>query len=326
MPDFSKLQGVSSAALGELASFFGIAVATLDQRGNAVGLNTHWLTWNGRISRLGAGWLADVDPSDRSRVEAALQEATIIEPVALECGFLRPDGSPTWVLLRIFRMTSESGELEGFVVAASDISRLHAMIKKVESTALSTIESLSTMEAVRDLYTAGHQKRVGGLAEQIGRELGFDQSRLTGLRIGALLHDVGKVGTPIEILTKPARLTAAEYDVMKEHTANGYAILKNVESDWPVARVAHEHHERMDGSGYPQGLHGDSILLEARITAVADVVESMAIDRPYRSALGLDRALEEIEANKGRLYDPGAASACVAVVEAGWFATAAARV
>jgi HD-GYP domain-containing protein (c-di-GMP phosphodiesterase class II) len=223
-----------------------------------------------------------------------------------------------WMHVRVFRLDTPDGQTEGFVVGATDISDLHHMTEKFEQAALSTIEALSAMEAVRDLHTSGHQARVERLAEAIGAELGLSGESLAGLRIAAVLHDVGKIGTPIQILTKPAKLSYGEYAVVKEHAANGYGILKGVTADWPLARVAHEHHERLDGSGYPQGLRGDQILLESRITAVADVVESMAINRPYRHGLGIATALDEIHANKGRLYDPDAVAACIKIVESGF--------
>jgi putative nucleotidyltransferase with HDIG domain len=214
-------------------------------------------------------------------------------------------------------MRSKRGALEGFVAGASDITRIRELAHRNESAAVSMIGSLSKMEALRDPHTAGHEKRVGRLAEAIGAELGMAEPALTGLRIAATLHDIGKVGTPLSILTKPGRLTKGEIALVREHAANGYAILKDVTADWPVARVAYEHHERLDGSGYPQGLRGDAILLEARITAVADVVESMSVQRPYSPRGGMSAALQEIHEHKGQRYDPDVVEACVRLIENG---------
>jgi len=164
---------------------------------------------------------------------------------------------------------------------------------------------------MRDPYTAGHERRVAELAVAIGAELGFDTHRQEGLRVAGHLHDVGKMAVPVELLVKPTRLSAAEFELVKAHPQAGYEILKDVEFPWPVAQVALQHHERVDGGGYPQGLQGNAILLEARIVAVADVVESMASHRPYRPGLGIDKALAEIERGRGSAYDAQVVDACL---------------
>lgn len=174
---------------------------------------------------------------------------------------------------------------------------------RLENTVLGTVKAISSMIEMRDPYTAGHESRVGELAVKIAQEMGLNADTQYGLRLAGLVHDIGKINVPSEYLTKPTRLTESEFNIIKTHPENGFLILKNVEFPWPIAEVAHQHHERMDGSGYPQGLKGDNILLEARIIAVADVIESMATSRPYRHALGLDTALAEIEKNAGKLYD-----------------------
>ena len=148
---------------------------------------------------------------------------------------------------------------------------------------------------------------------------------VTGVRVAALLHDVGKITVPSEILTKPGRLTPIEFDLIKTHSQAAYDVLHSIEFHWPAADVALQHHERLDGSGYPQGLAGKRIIPEARILAVADVVEAMASHRPYREALGVDLALEEITKNRGRLYDPDVVDACVALFRKHGFAFASAR-
>ncbi len=172
---------------------------------------------------------------------------------------------------------------------------------------------LGGMAEMRDPYTAGHQKRVANLAVAIGAELGLSPMEQEGLRLAASVHDIGKITVPAEILCKPTKLTRHEYDLIKEHVEAGFQILKDVAFPWPIARIVYEHHERMDGSGYPNGLAGEQLLPESRIVAVADVVESMCAHRPYRAGLGTEAALGEIEKNRGLLYDPAVVDACLRV-------------
>jgi len=174
-----------------------------------------------------------------------------------------------------------------------------------------TIFAIATTVEMRDPYTAGHERRVGELACAIARELGLSEDRIHGIRLASIVHDMGKINIPAEILSKPTRLTALEYKLIQTHAQSGYDILKDVDFPWPIAQIVHQHHERMDGSGYPQGLKGEETILEARIVAVADTVEAMASHRPYRAALGPEIALEEIQKNRGRFYDPDVADACI---------------
>ena len=172
---------------------------------------------------------------------------------------------------------------------------------------------LSALTEKRDPYTAGHQRRVADLARAIGREMGLAVDRVEGLRLAGTIHDMGKIAVPSEILSKPTRLTEIEFNLIKVHPQVGYDILGNIDFSWPIATMILQHHERMNGSGYPAQLKGEEILLEARILAVSDVVEAMASHRPYRPALGIEAALAEIEKNKGILYDSEVASACLAL-------------
>ena len=169
---------------------------------------------------------------------------------------------------------------------------------------------MSVLES-RDLYTSSHQSRSADLARAIATEMGFPQEKIEGIRMAGSIHDIGKLSIPAEILSKPTKLTDIEFSLIKEHSRSGYEMLKDVESPWPLAQIVYQHHERMDGSGYPRNLKGDEILMEARIMAVADVVEAMASHRPYRPALGIEVALEEIEKNKGIFYDNTVADACL---------------
>jgi HD-GYP domain-containing protein (c-di-GMP phosphodiesterase class II) len=164
---------------------------------------------------------------------------------------------------------------------------------------------------MRDPYTAGHERRVAAIAVAIGAELGFDADQLEGLQVAGQLHDIGKITIPSEILSKPGRLSAIEFQLIQGHPQASYEVLKGVAFPWPVAQIVLQHHERVNGSGYPLGLRGGEILLKARIMAVADVVEAMSSHRPYRPGLGIDRALSEIEQGSGSLYDVVVASACL---------------
>jgi PAS domain S-box-containing protein len=185
--------------------------------------------------------------------------------------------------------------------------------EKLVSAMDSTIEAIAMTVEMRDPYTAGHQRRVTQLACAIANDLHYTEDQVRGLRLASLIHDIGKIRIPTEILTNPDELSEAEFALMKMHPQTGYEILKTIESPWPIARIVHQHHERLNGSGYPLGLSGAEIIPEARILAVADVVEAIASHRPYRPALGIDKALEEIIQKKGILYDPEIVDACVSL-------------
>jgi len=174
-----------------------------------------------------------------------------------------------------------------------------------------TLEAVGRALEVRDPYTAGHERRVALIARAIAEELDLEPSRIEGVFLGAEIHDIGKISIPSEILCKPSRLTEIEYGIIQEHPSIGFAIFRKVNFPWPIAEITHQHHERMDGSGYPQGLKGEEICLEARIVAVADVVEAMSSHRPYRPGLGPEPALQEIERGSGRHYDADVVRACL---------------
>jgi putative two-component system response regulator len=175
----------------------------------------------------------------------------------------------------------------------------------------STVQAIATVVEMRDPYTAGHQRRVADLARAIGAELGLSDDRLEGIQTAGMIHDIGKIRIPTEILSKPSKLTVLEFDLIKTHVQAGGDILKDIEFPWPIARMILEHHERVDGSGYPGGLRGANLLPESRILAVADAVEAISTPRPYRPALGIEAALEEIVGKRGVLFDADAVDACV---------------
>ena len=188
---------------------------------------------------------------------------------------------------------------------------LRNSVDKLRKITGATIQAMAQTVEARDPYTAGHQKRVADLARAIATRMGLSSDRVDGIRMAGVIHDIGKISLPAEILSKPGLLTPIEFSLIKTHSQTGYEILKDIEFPWDIATMVLQHHERLDGSGYPLGVTGDRILLEARILTVSDVVEAMASHRPYRPSLGLDKALEEIESRKGRFYDPDVVRACI---------------
>lgn len=184
-------------------------------------------------------------------------------------------------------------------------------LKKIENTLEGTVHALAATSEMRDPYTAGHQRRVTQLACAIAQDMGFSQDRINAIRVAGLLHDIGKITVPAEILTKPSKLTDVEFAIIKTHPKAAYDVIKSIDFPWPISQYILQHHEKLNGSGYPSGLKSDEILMESRILCVADIVEAMSSHRPYRPALGIDVALEDMLANKGILYDPVVVDSCV---------------
>ena len=235
----------------------------------------------------------------------------------LELEMRRNDGSIVPVEVKYNFLRGSDGRPAEIVAVARDISkRKEAELEIKQSTQRlirameDTIQAMAMIVEMRDPYTAGHQRRVTQLACAIAQEIGLAPDQINGLRLASTIHDIGKVRVPAEILTNPDGLSDAEYSIIKMHPALGHEILKTIDLPWPIAEIIHQHHERMDGSGYPLGLSGKDIIIEARILAVADVVEAITSHRPYRPARGIDNALEEISQNRGKLYDPDVADAC----------------
>ena len=234
----------------------------------------------------------------------------------------RKDGSPVDVAIHATRAVVEGKPaIIGIVQDVSErkvaeqVTQRHAL--QLETALIETIEAVATMVELKDPYTAGHERSVGDIAAAIGQELGLDSEQVKGLRYAGYVHDIGKIAIPTELLSKPGKLTLHEFELIKTHAQQGYDVLKDIKFPWPIARAILEHHERLDGSGYPRALKGDEISLEARILAVADTVEAMSSHRPYRPALGLDAALREIEAQAGKRYDPRVAAACLRLFRQG---------
>ncbi len=183
--------------------------------------------------------------------------------------------------------------------------------KRLQKTMEDTIYTIGKIAETRDPYTSGHQKNVSQIAIFIAQEMKLPKDKIEGVRIASLIHDIGKISVPTEILSKSTTLSDIEFSLIKGHSQIGYNILESIDFPWPVAWIVLQHHERLNGSGYPNNLKGDKILLEAKIIGVADVVEAMSSHRPYRPALGMDKALNEISQNKGILYDPKVVDACL---------------
>ncbi len=192
---------------------------------------------------------------------------------------------------------------------------LIASYRKLKNALDSTVQAISTIGELRDPYTAGHQQRVAILANAIALEMEFKPERCEGIRIAAIVHDIGKINVPAEILSKPGQLREIEEKLIRIHCQVGYNILNEIEFPWQVADMVLQHHELFNGSGYPNGLVGEDILLEARVICVADVIEAMASHRPYRPALGIDKAMLEIKKNRGILYDPDVVDVCLKLIE-----------
>ena len=184
-------------------------------------------------------------------------------------------------------------------------------VKKSHTTLEETVDALASAIEMRDSYTAGHQRQVARLACAIAKEIGLSDDHIKGIRLAALIHDIGKISIPQQILSKPSRLNDIEMGLIKNHPRVGYEILKDVDFPWPIARIILQHHEKMDASGYPNKLMGEDILLEARVLCVSDIIEAMSSHRPYRPSPGVDKALEEISQNRGILYDPDVVDACL---------------
>jgi len=229
---------------------------------------------------------------------------------------VRNDGAVRWAELSAV-LIDWQGE-PAVLNLVSDITERREASDRLRKSLEGTIKAVVLTTEIRDPYTAGHQERVARLACAIAEKMGLGEETVKGLRVAGLLHDVGKVSVPAEILSKPARLTPAEFNLIKAHPQTGYEILKGIDFPWPAAEIVLEHHERLDGSGYPRGLTGEAILPMAKILAVADVVEAMSSHRPYRPALGVDKALGELEAGAGTLYDREVVKVCLQLFQEGY--------
>lgn len=228
-----------------------------------------------------------------------------------ECQHYRKDGTIIWVSLSARAIKDEKGNVLYYEGSIEDITARKEAEERLKKSLIGTIHALSTTVESRDPYTAGHQKRVAALARLIAEEMGLPKETVENISLAGTIHDIGKVSVPAEILAKPTKLTEAEMAILKAHPGIAYEILKDTGLPYHVLEMIYQHHERLDGSGYPRGLKNSEIRLESAILAVADVVEAMASHRPYRPALGIEAALKEIEENKGILYHPKVVDACL---------------
>ena len=250
-----------------------------------------------------------IDPVEREKFVRVMEEHDFAEKY--EARFYKKDDGIIWVSMTTRAVRNEKGKIIYFEGVIADVTDRKQSVDRLRDALEGTVHAIASIVETRDPYTAGHQRRVSDLARAIAVEMNLSDERVEGLRVAATIHDIGKIAVPAEILTKPTRLTKIEFSLIQTHVQAGYDILQDIKFPWPVARMVVEHHERINGSGYPNALTGDNILQESMIMAVADVVEAMASHRPYRASLGIEPALEEIEKNRGILYDDAAADACL---------------
>jgi PAS domain S-box-containing protein len=289
----------------------------VDMRGRLLEVNEAYC----RMSGYGEQELLTMCIQDLEEVETGKDTAAHIRRIMaqgadrFESRHRRKDGTIFNVEVSVQYRPDDGGQIVAFL---RDITghkqsekKLHDTLESLRKAVGATVQVIASAVETRDPYTAGHQIRSADLARAIATEMELSPEKIEGIRMAGSIHDIGKLSIPAEILSKPTKLSEIEFSLIKEHARQGYEILKDVESPWPLAEIVHQHHERMNGSGYPRSLKGEEILIEARILSVADVVEAMASHRPYRPGLGIDAALNEIEKNKGLFYDNVVADACL---------------
>jgi PAS domain S-box-containing protein/putative nucleotidyltransferase with HDIG domain len=254
-------------------------------------------------------WPKEIIKSCKSKLDHAMKKDMLIP----ELQFINKNGQRFWVELRTSPLIINR-KLKYLLVNFIDITDRKKSFQELEKTFEDTINTLAFIVEKRDPYTSGHQKRVTYLAVKIAKKLKLDNKKIKILKTASIIHDIGKINIPTSILSKTGKLMDIEYNMLKTHPQVGFDIIKNIKFYYPVARIILQHHERENGSGYPNGLKGRDILLEAKIIGVADVVEAMSSHRPYRPALGIKSAIQEITKNKGILYDPQVVDACLKVI------------
>ncbi|MFP5257489.1 MAG: HD domain-containing phosphohydrolase, partial [Acidobacteriota bacterium] len=262
------------------------------------------------------------NPEDRHFLQAALAQTGLVR--GLETELVRTDGQRLWGSIHARAVRDADGSVLLYEGSMEDVTErrrsqeaLNRTLKRTRALFHQTVRSLSTTVRFRDPYTASHQDNVASLAAAMARSMGLPEDAITGIRVAGQLHDIGKISVPVRYLCKPGRLVGVEWEFMKQHAATGYEILKDIDFPWPVAEIVHCHHERLDGSGYPRGLDGAALGVAARILAVADVLDAMASNRPYRPALGVAAALAELSRHRGTAFDSDAVDAAHAVIASG---------
>lgn len=256
----------------------------------------------------------------RYKIEDILTELKINNIYSCELDVVKKNGVTFPVELKVTTFSVDKEDILLFV--ARDISKrkemensLQESFFKLERSLNQVIDVLALTVETRDPYTSGHQKRVAEIAKSIAKEMGLPVKTQQTIFMASMIHDIGKINVPAEILSKPGKLDEVEFALVKQHPVTGYEITKGIDFDRPISKIIRQHHERIDGSGYPDGLKGDDILLESRIVGVADVLEAMSSHRPYRPSLGMEAALEEIKKNSGILYDEKVVKVCSKLVE-----------
>jgi len=263
-------------------------------------------------------FLGHVVPEDRPEVSREFGEAIAkLTNWDFECRIRRKDGKKRWIWVKGGPVNDRKGPVKMFCVVQDitgrkrDEQELKQNAIKLRNIMDETVKAMALVLELRDPYTAEHERRVAQLICAIAHEMGLSEHKIEGLRVAAFMHDLGKIAVPAEILCKPGKLNKNEFAIIKTHPQCGHDVLKQIQFVWPIAMTTLRHHERLNGSGYPNGISGDQIILEDRILAVADVVEAISSHRPYRPALGIELALAEIAKNSGVLYDPKVVDACI---------------
>lgn len=305
----------SVALLEALQTAAPVGLAFVDRQLRKVRMNQALAKFNGlpvedQLGRPAAEITPDLWPQLEPIYRSVLDTGQAVLNVELTRQVpLGPEG--TRHCLSSFYPVRVNDEVIGVGVVVVDITERRRAEEMLAANLKALVHTIATTVEVRDPYTAGHQMRVGRLAAAIAAELGFDDSTVQGIRTAAAIHDIGKIGIPAEILSKPGKLSPPEFELIKQHPQQGHDIVAGVAFPWPVAEMIAQHHERLDGSGYPRGLVGAQVLAGARVIAVADIVEAMSSHRPYRPAIGLDIALAEIGRQRGRQLDADAVDACL---------------
>lgn len=327
-PDKRLLARLANARLPEMQDVldaFPYYVLVVDEDHRIVAANTRIHQYVRDPEHVIGGYCPFVIHGLHGPVEDCPLEAAVGSDSPQECE-LYDDTTGRWMLSAVYplyRRTLEGRRL--YLHTAIDISahkeaerREHMVLQREHAALLATIDITARAVEAKDPYTAGHQRRVAELSTAIAERLGLPASAVDCVRVAATVHDLGKIGVPSEILNKPGRLSAEEFGRIEQHPQVGCDILAPAAFPWPIAEIVLQHHERIDGSGYPRGLAGDEIMLESRIIAVADVVEAMSLERPYRAALGIDAALDFVAATGAHLFDPDVSRACVSLFDEGF--------
>ncbi len=256
-----------------------------------------------------------VHPDDREKLRDLLEH---VDGSPLVLRWIKKNGEVVWAEQSNVPVYDNDGRLIAIEGIARDVTERQKSNEALKRAFYSIVSVLSDMLNLKDPYTQFHEKNVAKLALEIAERMGLDEFTIESIRVASMVHDIGKINIPTEILSKPGKLSDIEFEMIKKHPETAYEILRKVDLPWPVADIVYQHHERLDGSGYPRHLKSDEILLEAKIIIVADVVEAMSSHRPYRAALGFEAAIEEIKKNAGVLYDAEIVQICTSILEEGF--------